>query len=432
MNTNSSGYKLEPRACPACSKVFDCPRTAPASRACSADCGYRLRTVRGTQSGAGEATPAPAVIAGEPDESRTETDTELTLSLNRTRIKTLDELLAACEVDTAVWECYRFVANKWEVGAKDLAGRIQVEPLFQVKAWFRKRVQVAAALDEIRSLREDEKTAAVRRPTVRYKPGRCMLELSIPDLHLGKLAWHKETGWSDYDSGIARQCYEDALDALLARAAGHALDEIVLVVGNDLLNSDNKNHTTTRGTPQTSTDTRYQKTFRDAREMTAAAVKRCYGIARTRIVMVSGNHDELSVWHLGDSLECLFGNTGGVTIDNGPRMRKYHQFGQVGLMWTHGDKGKHAGYPLLFAKERPDIWGATKWQEVHLGHLHQTRVNEHNGVRVRILPSLCAADAWHSEMGFVGAVRAAEAFVWDRDEGLIGTAVYQVPDQGAT
>lgn len=374
-------------------------------------------------------------------ETRSETDRELTLELGRTRIKTLDQLIVACEVDTSTWECYRFTASKCEMagfpratgsnkdGWERASTKPIVTPLFNVKAWFKKKIAVVDARAEIASLREDAKRVApVRFPLPHECAGNTMLELSIPDLHLGKLAWAKETGWEDYDSGIARKCFEDAVRVLLDRTSSHALSEIVLVLGNDLLNSDNREHTTTHGTPQTSTDTRYQKTFRDARRMATAAIEMCCELAPVRVVLVPGNHDQLSVWHLGDSLECLFANSPDVVIDNSPTLRKYYQFGATGLMWTHGDKGKHSGLPLLFARERPDIWGATRFQEIHLGHLHQTRVQELNGVRVRILPSLCAADEWHSEMGFVGAVRGAEAFVWDIEEGLIGTANYSVPE----
>lgn len=45
--TNSAGFKLETRTCPnpQCRKSFECPRTAPASRACSRDCGYVMREI---------------------------------------------------------------------------------------------------------------------------------------------------------------------------------------------------------------------------------------------------------------------------------------------------------------------------------------------------------------------------------------------------
>jgi len=52
-----------------------------------------------------------------------------------TRIKTLDQLIKECKINTDKWLIDRHVINKWEVGAKLDDGTIVVEPLFQVKAW---------------------------------------------------------------------------------------------------------------------------------------------------------------------------------------------------------------------------------------------------------------------------------------------------------
>jgi DNA repair exonuclease SbcCD nuclease subunit len=135
--------------------------------------------------------------------------------------------------------------------------------------------------------------------------------------------------------------------------------------------------------------------------------------------MVSGNHDDLSVWHLGDSLECYFSRYSDVEIFNEPTTRKYHEFGNVLLCFTHGDKGKRADYPLLMAAERPEMFGRTKFREIHTGHTHQTKTEEMHGIRVRTIPSLSPADAWHAENGYVGNQRNAEAYLWNRDEGLV-------------
>lgn len=59
---------------------------------------------------------------------------EMELESKSGRIKTLADLLKACEVDTNAWRVERWVANKWEVGAKDSDGNVVVTPLFQVKA----------------------------------------------------------------------------------------------------------------------------------------------------------------------------------------------------------------------------------------------------------------------------------------------------------
>lgn len=197
--------------------------------------------------------------AASPKETRDESSTDLTVSLNKTRIRTLPQLLEECEIDVKVWDCYRFVANKWDMGyvaRNGDADKADALPLYQVKAWFRKKVEVVGVIAEIAALKSAAIQGAkpVRFPGVARRTSGPMLELSIPDLHMGKLAWAKETGWEDYDSKIAAKCFNDALESLLVRSSAHQYREIVLPVGNDLLNSDNKQHTTTRGTPQTSTE----------------------------------------------------------------------------------------------------------------------------------------------------------------------------------
>ena len=39
---------------------------------------------------------------------------------------------------------------------------------------------------------------------------------------------------------------------------------------------------------------------------------------------------------------------------------------------------------------------------------------------IRILPSLCSPDSWHSSMGYAGKL-AADALFWDREEGCVAT-----------
>lgn len=347
-------------------------------------------------------------------------------------VRTLADLIRVCEIDTSVWEIERWVANKWEMGSTDKDKHAHVRPLFQVKAWLKKKVLALAIQDEIAALLADAKARIPARPLLRRSKagGDHMLEIAIPDLHIGKLAWGRETGEANYDSGIARRIFLDALDALITRTASYRFDQIVFPVGNDLLNADNLQNTTTRGTPQ-STDSRYQKSFAVARQLMTAAIDRLRAIAPVHVLLVPGNHDTLSTWHLGDSLACFFHKTPGVVIDNEPRSRKYHQFGKVMLMFTHGDKGKRPNYPLVMATEQPQMFGATVHREAHTGHLHQMRVEELHGVKVRISPALCPADAWHAENMYTGNARAAEAFVWHAHEGLVGTAVFTVTKQDA-
>lgn len=351
------------------------------------------------------------------------------------RVRTLADLIRVCDIDTTEWEVERWVCNKWDSVAKlgkDDSERIAVTEQFQIKAWLKRNRALMATRDELEALVAAAKarivTPAVKRPPV-SPSGNCA-EISIFDLHKGKLAWGKETGGANYDSKIAEELFRDALSTLLARVAPLKPERIVLPIGNDLLHYDNKQGTTTAGTPQNA-DGRYHKMFVETRAMLTWGIQQARTVAPVVVVAVPGNHDTLGAFHLGDSLECFFHTASDVTIDNAPTLRKYIEWGHAMLLFTHGDKGKREKYPLLMAREQPEMWARTRFREVHTGHFHQTQVQEFNGVRVRILPSLCAADAWHAENMYVGNIRAAEAFVWNKTEGLIATALYTAPDEFA-
>lgn len=345
-------------------------------------------------------------------------------------VRTLADLIRVCQIDTTEWIVDRWVANKWEMGAVDPDGALITRPLFQVKAWLKRNVPFVRARQELDALVEDAKAKLPARP----KPpkacarGAHMLEVSIPDLHLGKLAWAPETGGANYDSKIASEVFMAALEALIQRTSAFGFERVVFPVGNDFFHADTKQGTTTKGTPL-DTDSRFHKTFVAGRRLMTEAIERLRQLAPVTVVVIPGNHDTMSAFHLGDSLECLYHKTPDVTIMNSPIQRKYVSYGCNLIMFTHGDKGKRQNLPLLMATEEPEAFGSAVFREAHTGHNHELRVQESMGVRVRISPALCPADAWHSENHLVGNLRSAEAFVWSKTEGLVATAAYTVREE---
>src|SRR3990172_8906786 len=224
-----TGHKLVERECPGCHQV----KLYPARHeTCSLECARILRASR-KQANA------------DTTETHEVTGNTWTISIPNTRIHTLEQLLEAFEVDTEVWEVEKFIVNKWEVGRKDKrvnlswqdglatgdvddSGTIFVEPLYQVKAWLRKKVTKLSILEEIVSMKEDAKRKApkwqaVKRP--KRGPSGNMLEISVPDLHVGRLAWGEETGWGDYDIKITERIYEQAISSLLERTGAYRFDE---------------------------------------------------------------------------------------------------------------------------------------------------------------------------------------------------------------
>ncbi len=251
-----------------------------------------------------------------------------------------------------------------------------------------------------------------------------LLEVSIFDLHLGKLAWKPESG-ADYDLKISQTGFCEALETLIERSKGFPIERVVFPIGNDYFNVDGMANETTAGTPQRE-DGRWQKSFVLGRKLMVNAINRLREIAPVDVVMVPGNHDVERVFYLGDSLSGWFSQTDDVTVDNSPMARKYYQYGKNLIGFTHGKEEKHVNLPLIMATEEPEKWASTVWREFHIGHYHHKKdihfqpVNEHQGIRIRQIPSLCPADDWHRLKGY-GSLRAAEVYVWGRNDGCVGS-----------
>ena len=298
-----------------------------------------------------------------------------------THVKTVDQLLETAEIDLNTWKVEREVVNKWDVTMKlkkelkDEEGNnllcengkpiLVQEPAtlqnFQVKVFLAKRRtgNEQTAFDEfLKSIRDNAPKFNIssqdsRKSSLHSLNKKYLLELSLPDLHIGKLSWDEESG-ENYDTKIAIQRYNDSVAKLLDHVRHYKgeIDEILLPIGNDLFNVDNKNNMTTAGTPQ-HVDSRWQQMFYKAKELKIKNINALMQIAPVKVVMVSGNHDQQTVFYLGSVLEAYYRNTNRVNVDNTPMQRKYHDYGINFIGFTHGNEEKHQDLGLIMATEEP-------------------------------------------------------------------------------
>lgn len=344
---------------------------------------------------------------------------------------TLSSLISECKIDLSREQIDNHIINRYEQASKHPeTGVVTVTPMWQIKAWLSpiKAVQDAQIVRE--TIEWVRKNSPVNRKIVPEKRKNVgvddpvMLELSIPDLHYGRLTHADETG-TNYDIKIAAQIHQRAIEALYHRASVFPIQKILFVVSGDFFNVDNDKNETTAGTPQ-SEDSRWAKSFRCGVQVLASAVDFLRSKAEVEVRFIGGNHDRTRLFYAGEVIAAMYENTPGVVVVNQPRVRQYLKWGTVLLGLAHGDGAKHDKLPLLMASEASDLWGGTTHREVHCGHLHHSREtrfhagNEHNAVRVRVLPSLAPVDAWHSLQGFVGQKRAAEAYLWAKKDGYLG------------
>ena len=325
--------------------------------------------------------------------------------------------------------CKKYIGEPDAPEMNEAEQAIYAPKIAEIKKWQNKadqRETVRQIGDEILADIRREAKSSPDKPRIKIsrEKDNHLLEIAPVDLHVGKLAWGEETG-TDYDIRIAERVFTAAIDDILERTKSYQITQIVFPVGNDLLQVDSPANTTTAGT-YVDTDSRYIKSFRRARSITSWAIREMAKRAPVLVPIVPGNHDRITAFHLGEVLEAEFSDVPFVAIDNRPLLRKYHKFGTNLLGWTHGSEEKPADLPLLMANECPEWWSTTEHREWHVGHLHRSKETRYTagdsfqGVRVRILPSLCAPDAWHYSKGFVHERRACEAYLYSYDTGYAG------------
>ena len=149
------------------------------------------------------------------------------------------------------------------------------------------------------------------------------------------------------------------------------------------------------------------------------------------VVVVNGNHDVMSAFHLGEVLQAHFHRTEDVTVDNRPTQRKYVTFHKCLLGLTHGSEEKLSSLAMLMATERQEDWARSTpaGREYHIGHFHHKKslailpALDVSGVLIRVIPSLVPLDAWHASKGY-GSKLAAEAYYWDPEYGVTATLTH--------
>jgi hypothetical protein len=358
------------------------------------------------------------------------------------RMLSKEDVINQFKIDINQWEVEKFKVKtsegyrkdrkvKWKVvdgrvveGDVDDTGQMLVVPLYHIEVHLVRKTEQIRATSAIRDLIDEAKRGAPKYPKIKREPMKdgLLYEIAMPDLHFGRLAWDEETG-ENYDVRIAADMVRQVLADLLAYAAGHPVAKILLPLGNDFLNVDNKEETTTHGTRQQEDD-RWQKTYRLGRQLLVEIVDRCSEIAPVDVIIVTGNHDEQRMFYLGDALECWFHHNPNVTINNRAMKRKYYLFGKCLIGFTHGYWEKLESLPGLMPVEQPDLWQKSLFREWHTGDKHHKKdlaveADEGTGMVVRVLRSLAPADAWTFDKGYVGALRAAESFLWHPERGLI-------------
>lgn len=331
------------------------------------------------------------------------------VNINHIENKTPAEMMILHGYDPIKWELIASINKAWNGTSKQqgtytlYSSSIKVKPL-----------QSKISSDTVKQVFASLKPPKIKK--IKYSStGDKLLELPIMDLHLGKLAWDKESG-ADYDIDIAEILYKNTITDILSRINTENISRILFPIGQDFFNADDADGKTQKGTSQ-DMDSRWQKIYAKGCMLVIWSIEQLRRIAPVEVCYVKGNHDYTTSYYLTRNTDSWYRKCNDVTVNLSPHPRKYYQFGKCMIGYSHGQETKKSLDKLMQAEE-PEIWGNTIFRELHLGHLHSESLKEVPGLKIRRISSITAADAWHTNSGYVCVVRQAQAFIWDKNKGL--------------
>lgn len=272
-----------------------------------------------------------------------------------------------------------------------------------------------------------------KRPIVKRNNRDVLSEICCFDAHIGMYADAGETNSQNYNSDIAVKRIQNTTDALLCRMDNPS--HIVVTFGGDMLHSDTRRNKTEMSGNVLDVDSRYHVVVEKAVTACYDAVYMAAEVAReVTVVVLEGNHSWHSEVWLAQVLKAAYSKCERVNVVMQRSARKHMVWGKNLLVWTHGDSVAMNKWQGIISTEFAELWGATKWRHLKMGHVHHKKGNtakslvtsdqnggwvENHGLLVEYLPALTATDAWHSSKGFIGSQQAMSAFQYHKEHGLI-------------
>lgn len=241
----------------------------------------------------------------------------------------------------------------------------------------------------------------------------CSALIDLTDFHLDKRGLFGET----IEQRV--KMFKEILRSLVLQAyKAYYLEEIVFVVGSDMLHTDTFFNTTTNGTPQDVLTTG-ENAYAIAFDMYADAISSLKQFCKNlKVILVQGNHDRQKSYFIAHALSKYFEKDSNIAFDISPEPRKIHVYGETFTGFHHGNC-KIDELPLVFAKEYREDWGKCRYHQVVVGDKHYYYEKEIKGVRIKQLPALADTDRWHNDNNYVENIRAGICSVFEKNKGKI-------------
>jgi len=326
---------------------------------------------------------------------------------SKEEIKTLEDLVTKCKIDTEKWEITKYVQNYWGNSST---------PHYQVKAWLSVKKKEKVYQEEFIKFLDGYKPKASVIPNqvknFNDSNNACLI-INKQDAHYNKL-------------DIKEDRIEDRFEAILSKTQvivnqsllSNHLEKVIYIVGSDEFNSEFTN-ATTKGTPQQnilSYHDSFEKICSHEIDMISLLAESAEFV---EVVYVPGNHDEYVGWHLIKWLETYFRNTENVVFDSSPAYRKYVSYGTSAMMFNHGDAIKPAKLAAIFPIEYRQEWSFHDNFYIFTGDKHHEVSHDYNGIKFyQVAAFSTAKSAWDEKNGYTCSKGEVTGFLLHYFDGM--------------
>lgn len=357
------------------------------------------------------------VTHGRNDSIRMETETrangdillEETAYWNDKREITQEALLEKHGFSKEEFEVVSFKTSTWDSvgnGKKCYSAKICVKP----KKNF---VWTQATIDKILEGIDVEPDKLAYRQTNYGENGKYLV-LPIVDLHANMRASIEATG-VHYDLDEAEKMFWNIIDDVCERIGNTKFEKIFFVIGNDLLNADNRVGTTTKGTPQDNYAD-IEKAIVKVTNMLIRGINKLKRISCVDVIHVPSNHDYIVSFGIANALRARFLEDPRVEVDCSYRERKYRVIGKTLIGFAHDVKNIDKINDVIQADARAELADTTNTVYL-LAHKHHEERKDVAGTDVMRLPTVSPLSRWAYDGGY-SAVRKSKTLVIDDDYGI--------------
>lgn len=326
---------------------------------------------------------------------------------SKDEIKSIDELIEKCGIDTSVWEITKYVQNYWGNSST---------PHWQVKAWLAKKKEEQLFQESFVEFLASYQPVSqeIMSPIVDFRKDDASLIINKQDSHLNK---YDIGGNNDVDERLSNILYKVEMIASQAVLSNN-LENITYIIGSDEFNSEFTGMTT-KGTPQTNTHT-YQQSFEYICNHEVLMITMLLQYAKNvNVVYVPGNHDEYVGWHMVNWLQTYFRETTRIIFDVSPKYRKYISYGNSAMMFNHGDAIKPSKLAAMFPIEYREDWSSHSNFYIFTGDKHHEVSHDFHGIKFYQISAFSNSKSlWDDKNGHTCSKGEVTAFLIDKEQGM--------------